>query len=169
MHISPMAQKIVPIVEPAMLAMGYELVRVYWSDGVRKTLQIMAERTDGKEITVEDCTEISHTVSALLDVEDPISVAYHLEVSSPGIDRPLTRIRDFEAYTGHEVKIEMAIPQQGRKRYRGVLQGVEAESGIRLLCDGQLYTLPYHEMSSAKLVLTDELIKKHMKRSEQSS
>jgi ribosome maturation factor RimP len=162
MQLSPMAQKIAPIIEPSLEAMGYDLVRVHWTDGVRKVLQIMAERKDGKEITVEDCTEISHTVSALLDVEAPISAAYNLEISSPGIDRPLTRLKDFENHLGDEVKIEMAIPQQGRKRFRGVLQSVMENQRVQLLVDGVVYTLPLSEMASAKLVLTDALMKRYL-------
>lgn len=146
-----------------MASMGYDLVRVHWSDGVRKVLQIMAERKDGKEITVDDCTEISHTVSALLDVEDPITAAYNLEVSSPGIDRPLTRFKDFSQYEGYEVKIEMGVPQQGRKRFKGKLAGVQGENTVKIMVDGQEFALPYSEMSSAKLVLTDELMRQFLK------
>lgn len=165
MQLSSMAARIAPMIEPSLEAMGYELVRIYWADGANRTLQIMAERKDGKEITVDDCAEISHTVSALLDVEDPIDVAYRLEVSSPGIDRPLTKIPHFEAYIGDEVKIEMAIPQQNRKRFRGNLLAVEGQD-IRLKVDADEFLLPYGDMQSAKLVLTDALIKRAMKKQE---
>lgn len=188
MHLSAMAAKIAPIIEPSLEAMGYDLVRVHWTEGSNRTLQIMAERKDGKEINVDDCAEISHTVSALLDVEDPIEGAYRLEVSSPGIDRPLTKMEHFAAHIGDEVKIEMAIPQQGRKRFRGVIVAVEnmnsqpsearrAAGGsvalgacpqpiVRLKVDNMECVLPYADMASAKLVLTDELVKRAMKKQE---
>lgn len=165
MHLSTMAARISPIIEPSLNAMGYDLVRVHWTDGSNRTLQIMVERKDGKEITVDDCAEISHTVSALLDVEDPIDAAYRLEVSSPGIDRPLTKMEHFAAYIGDEVKIEMAVPQQGRKRFRGVLLGAEGET-VRLSVDTEEHALSYADMQSAKLVLTDALVKRAMKKQE---
>jgi ribosome maturation factor RimP len=159
MQLSLMTQKIAPIIEPSLEAMGYGLVRVHWQEGGDRTLQIMIERKDGQEVTVDDCTEVSHTASALLDVEDPIEGAYRLEVSSPGIDRPLTKLGHFAQYVGDEAKIEMAIPQQGRKRFRGVLLGVEGDL-IRIKVDNAEHQLPYSEMQSAKLVLTDALLKK---------
>lgn len=159
MQLSLMAQKITPIIEPSLEAMGYGLVRVHWQEGGDRTLQIMIERRDGREIGVEDCAEVSHTVSALLDVEDPIEGAYRLEVSSPGIDRPLTKLEHFAQHVGDEVKIEMAIPQQGRKRFRGVILGVEGDS-VRIRVDNLEHGLPYAEMQSARLVLTDALLKK---------
>jgi ribosome maturation factor RimP len=162
MQLSAMAARISPIIEPTLDSMGYELVRVYWTDGANRTLQIMAERKDGKEITVDDCAEISHTVSALLDVDDPIDVAYRLEVSSPGIDRPLTKLEHFAAAVSDEVKIEMALSQKGRKRFRGVIVGVEGEM-VRVNVDTEEYVLPFADMQSAKLVLTDALVKKVMK------
>lgn len=163
MQLSAISARITPIILPSLEAMGYELVRVHWQEGGDRTLQIMADRKDGKEITVDDCAEISHTVSALLDVEDPIEGMYRLEVSSPGIDRPLTQLEHFRAYIGAEVKIEMAVPQQGRKRYRGLLLGVEEDGRVRLRVDNEEHLLPYAEMQSAKLVLTDELVKQAMK------
>ncbi len=168
MQLSAMAQKIIPIIEPSIEAMGYSLVRVQWQDGATRSLQIMIERRDGREIAVEDCTEVSHTVSALLDVEDPIDAAYNLEVSSPGIDRPLTKMEHFKEYAGEEAKIEMAVPQAGRKRFRGTLSGTEGEL-VKVLVDGTEYSLPYAEMQSAKLVLTDALMKKALKKQTDSS
>jgi ribosome maturation factor RimP len=165
MHLTPMAALITPLIAPSLEAMGFDVVRVHWTDGKDRILQIMVERLDGEEITVEHCAEVSHTVSALLDVEDPIEAQYRLEVSSPGIDRPLTKIPHFEAYIGAEVKVEMAIPQAGRKRFRGVIVAVEGEH-IRLNVDTQEYLLPYADMASAKLVLTDALLKKVAKAQE---
>jgi ribosome maturation factor RimP len=120
--------RITDIIGPSIEDMGYEIVRLQLSGGQRPTLQIMADRADGGAMTVDDCADISNAVSALLDVEDPISSAYNLEVSSPGIDRPLTRLKDFERFKGFEARIETEIPLDGRKRFRGVLYGVEGEA-----------------------------------------
>ena len=121
-------ERIVQIIGPSVEAMGYEIVRLQISGGMRPTLQIMADRADGSAMTVEDCAEISNAASALLDVEDPISSAYTLEVSSPGIDRPLTRLKDFERFKGFEARVETDVLLDGRKRFRGTLYGVEGES-----------------------------------------
>ena len=118
----------------------------------------MAERSDGATMTVENCAEISRALSALLDVEDPIEGAYNLEVSSPGIDRPLVRLEDFARFAGFEAKIETARPVDGRKRFSGRLDGV-SEGRVRLdLGDGEVAAVPYEDIREAKLVLTDELI-----------
>jgi ribosome maturation factor RimP len=119
------------MIEPSVAAMGYELVRVQLSGGQRPVLQIMAERTDGSPMTVEDCADISNAVSALLDVEDPLPDAYTLEVSSPGIDRPLTRLKDYSRFAGFEARLETLLPLDGRKRFRGVLLGVAGDD-VRL-------------------------------------
>jgi ribosome maturation factor RimP len=137
--------------------MGYRLVRVSFTGGRRPTLQVMAERQDMAPMTVDDCAEISHSVSALLDVADPIAVAYMLEVSSPGIDRPLVRREDFERFAGFEAKVELSQPVDGRKRFRGRLLGID-ERGVRMRLDGGEVALPYDRIARAKLVLTDELI-----------
>src|ERR1700691_3534201 len=125
------ADDIALIIEPSLEAMGYRLVRVAFLGARRATLQIMAERLDDTPMTVEDCTEISRSVSALLDVADPIADAYMLEVSSPGIDRPLTRPEDYDRFAGFEAKIELGQPIDGRKRFRGRLLG-RAGDHIRL-------------------------------------
>jgi ribosome maturation factor RimP len=117
----------------------------------------MAERTDDRAMRVEDCTEISRTVSALLDVADPIAGAYLLEVSSPGIDRPLVRREDFARFAGFEAKVELSAPVDGRKRFRGRLLGVEGDD-VRLLVDALPVALPITTVTRAKLVLTDELL-----------
>jgi ribosome maturation factor RimP len=152
-------EKINEIVEPSLEAMGYRLVRTAFTGGRRPTLQIMAERRDGGAMTVEDCAEISRNVSALLDVADPIQAAYMLEVSSPGIDRPLVAREDYERFAGHEAKIELNRPIEGRKRFRGRLLGV-GENAVRLaLEEGQgEVRLPLADIAKAKLVLTDALL-----------
>jgi len=149
--------KIEAIIAPSLEAMGYRVVRVTMTGGRRATLQIMAERADDKAMTVEDCAEISRTVSALLDVADPITGAYTLEVSSPGIDRPLVRREDFARFAGYEAKVELSQPVAGRRRFRGKLLGVEGEA-VRLLVDEAAIDLPLAQVTRAKLVLTDELL-----------
>ncbi len=146
------------IIAPTVAAMGYEIVRVQLSGGRRPVLQVMAERVDGAAMTVDDCADISRTVSALLDVEDPISGAYHLEVSSPGIDRPLTRLKDFERYAGFEARIETKALIDGRRRFKGVLKGIAGERVRVETEDGAVAELPFGGILRAKLVLTDALI-----------
>jgi ribosome maturation factor RimP len=148
------------MIEPSLADMGYELVRVKMIGTTRRTLQIMAERSDENAMSVEDCADISRQVSALLDVEDPIPGAYVLEVSSPGIDRPLVRAKDFERYAGFEAKLETALPIEGRKRFRGKLLGLDGEM-VRLVDEKGEVGLPVSAISNAKLVLTDELIAAH--------
>jgi ribosome maturation factor RimP len=157
-----MAQ-IAHMIAPSLEAMGYDLVRVRLTGGGRPTLQIMAERIDDREMTVDDCAEISRAVSALLDVEDPIASAYVLEVSSPGIDRPLTRPADFSRFAGHEAKLELGQPVDGRKRFRGRLVGLEGDQ-VRVTTEDGDCLLPLAEIRSAKLVLSDSLIADAAKR-----
>jgi len=137
--------------------MGYRLVRVTFSGGRRPTLQIMAERRDEAAMTVDDCADISRTVSALLDVADPIPVAYALEVSSPGIDRPLIEREDFVRYAGYDAKIEMNHMIDGRKRFRGRLLGAD-DGAVRIALDDREVALPLADIVRAKLLLTDELL-----------
>jgi ribosome maturation factor RimP len=151
------AGKIESVIGPSLAAMGYSIVRIAFTGGRRPTLQIMAERTDDAGMTVEDCATISHTVSALLDVADPIASSYMLEISSPGIDRPLTRRADYERFAGFEAKIETLRPVDGRRRFRGKLMGLEGDEA-KLLVGADLVRLPLDAISRAKLVLTDELI-----------
>jgi ribosome maturation factor RimP len=148
---------IAQMIEPALAAMGYRLVRVLMTSGRRPTLQVMAERLDDLPITLDDCAEISHSVSAILDVADPIAGAYTLEISSPGIDRPLVRREDYDRFSGFEAKIELARPLDGRRRFRGRLIGT-AEGFIRLLTEAGETRLPLDAVSRAKLILTDDLI-----------
>lgn len=149
-------RRLASIVQPTIQGLGYELVRLRLMGGKRNTLQIMAERPEGW-IEVDDCAKISRAVSAVLDVEDPIGGEYTLEVSSPGIDRPLTRLKDFERYTGYEVRIETSEMIDGRKRFRGVLGGVEDGEVLLEIPEGTI-GLSFDLVSDAKLVLTDELI-----------
>ena len=150
-------EKIRAAIEPALEDMGFELVRVMLTGGQRPTLQIMAERADREAMTVDHCAEISRTVSALLDVEDPISGAYQLEVSSPGLDRPLTRPGDFERFAGFEARLETDQAIDGQRRFRGRLLGLDQED-IRLdMPDGER-RIPLGLVRKAKLVLTDELL-----------
>ena len=154
-------RRLAEIITPVIEDMGFELVRVRLMGGKTKTLQIMAERPNGG-IEVDDCAEISTAVSATLDVEDPIEDAYTLEVSSPGIDRPLTRLKDFETWDGYVAKLETDEMIDGRKRFKGVLQGVEdGEVLIEVDVSGEPATigLEFDWLSDAKLVLTDDLIR----------
>jgi ribosome maturation factor RimP len=146
------------LIAPSLEGMGYELVRVMFQGKTQPTLQIMAERKDGAAMTVDDCAEISRSLSALLDVEDPIQGGYVLEVSSPGIDRPLTRPKDFIAWAGHEAKIESLVAVDGRKRFRGTLLGLDDEGRVRLQTDTGEALIPPADIKVAKLVLTDALI-----------
>lgn len=138
--------------------MGYELVRVAILGRDRPTVQIMADRIDGSLITVDDCEQISHDVSAAIDVEDPIPGAWTLEVSSAGIDRPLTRVKDWNRFSGHLARVETFVPQNGRKRFSGIVLGADETAARLRLDDGSEATLPLAEIRRAKLVLTDALI-----------
>lgn len=149
--------EIARIVEPSLEAMGYRLVRVMLSGAKRPTLQLMAERLDEAPMSVEDCAEISRQVSALLDVADPITGAYTLEISSPGIDRPLVRPEDYDRFAGFEAQLELAQPQDGRKRFRGRLLG-RAAGDVRLAGPAGEVRLPFAAIAKAKLVLTDDLL-----------
>jgi ribosome maturation factor RimP len=157
------AEKIEATIVPSITDMGFELVQVKLMDGRSgQTLQIMAQRADGS-MSLDDCALISRQISAVLDVEDVISAAYRLEVSSPGIDRPLVKIADYAAYIGHAAKIETALPINGRKRFAGNLKAVEGDS-IIITVDNKDHALPFMDIQSAKLVLTDALIKAHQAR-----
>lgn len=154
-------RRMAEIITPVLEGMGYELVRVRVMSGKATTLQIMADRPGGG-IEVDDCARISSAVSATLDVEDPILDAYTLEVSSPGIDRPLTRLKDFEAYEGYEAKLETEELQGGRKRFKGMLAGVDGDDVLINVEEGTI-GLRFDWLSEAKLVLTDELIREMLR------
>ena len=154
-------RRLAEIITPVIEDMGFELVRVRLMGGKTQLLQIMADRPDGG-IEVDECGEISTAVSAVLDVEDQILDAYTLEVSSPGIDRPLTRLKDFEEFEGYEAKLETAEPIDGRKRFKGVLAGVEGDEVMLNVAEGTI-GLKFDWLSEAKLVLTDELIREMLR------
>lgn len=153
-------QRIADIITPSIEAMGFDLVRVLVTGQTRHTLQIMAERKDGTAMNVDHCADISRTVSALLDVEDPIDTAYTLEVSSPGIDRPLVKLADFERYVGFDARIEMRIAVDGRRRFSGRLLGIDG-GAVLIEVDAGQASLPHEEILKSKLLLTDELIAAH--------
>ena len=152
------AARIEKLVAPSLEALGYEVVRVFLSGGQRGKLQIMIERLDGADLTIDHCAEASRAISALLDVEDPIAGAYTLEVSSPGIDRPLTRLKDFQRFAGFEARIELDRPRSGRRRFKGRLLGTEGDDVRLRLDEGEEFRVSFEEISKAKLVLTDELL-----------
>jgi len=167
---APIDKRLAAIVRPSIEGMGFELVRLRLMGGKKATLQIMAERPDGT-MEVEDCAELSRTLSAVLDVEDPISGEYTLEVSSPGIDRPLTRLADFDRWEGYEAKLETAELIEGRKRFKGILAGTEGSQVLIEIDDDQVsgtIGLEFDWLADAKLVLTDELIEESLRRSKKA-
>jgi ribosome maturation factor RimP len=168
-----LAARVAAIAEPVLEGMGYRLVRVRISGTEGCTVQVMAERPDGS-MTIEDCEEVSRALSPVLDVNDPMDRAYRLEISSPGLDRPLVRRSDFERYSGHLVKIEMNVATEGRKRFRGTLLGAEGEAAKLRRDDAKAdeaseVLLPIEDMAEAKLVLTDALIAESLRREKAAS
>lgn len=161
-----LAERIAKLIAPTIEALGFELVRVQLSGSQRPTLQVMAEPANGRAMSVDDCADISRAISALLDVEDPIASAYSLEVSSPGIDRPLTKAKDYERFLGHEAKVETNAPVDGRKRFKGAIKSVDAKA-VELTVEGADIRIPFADIHKAKLVLTDALIKLHQAAEEQ--
>jgi ribosome maturation factor RimP len=162
------ARRVGQIAAPVLRDLGLRLVRVKISGADGATVQIMAERPDGS-MTIDDCEQASGALSPVFDLEDPVSQAYRLEISSPGIDRPLVRFSDFERALGHEARIEMAVPVGTRKRFRGIIEAVGDEAAsLRLPGEegeaGVLVALPIKEMAEARLVLTDELIRATLRR-----
>jgi ribosome maturation factor RimP len=168
---SGLAARFAELIEPSLIDLGFRLVRVMVSGKEGKTVQIMAERPDGS-ITIDDCEAISKQVSPLLDVNEVLAGAYRLEVSSPGIDRPLVRPSDFEDWQGYEAKIELKQAVDGRRRFKGMLDGFE-DGEVRIECDvdgagKQILGFPVHLVTDAKLVLTDELIREALTRAKKS-
>jgi ribosome maturation factor RimP len=168
-----MEARIARIVEPVAAGLGFRLVRVKLSAMNGTTLQIMAERPDGT-MTVGDCETLSRDVSPALDVEDPMDAAYNLEVSSPGIDRPLVRRSDFARWNGHEARIELAVPLDGRKRFKGKLAGLEGNYALVALEKSKLegpttIKLPLADIGEAKLVMTDALVRETLRAEKRKS
>jgi ribosome maturation factor RimP len=158
--LTDLLRRIEDIVSPTIVGMGYELVRVAMSRG-GGSLQIMIEPADGRPLDVEDCAVLSRALSAVLDVEDPISNAYTLEVSSPGIDRPLTRPKDYDRWAGHLARFELAQPIDGRRRFKAILMGLEGDVVKVKLEDGTETQVPLSAITRAKLEMTDLLIEQH--------
>lgn len=150
-------ETITKAIEPALVDMGYELVRVAINGAEMKTVQIMAERQDRKDMTVDDCEKISQTASALLDVADPFSGRWVLEVSSPGIDRPLVKPEDYERFKGEEAKVELNTDIDGRKRFKGILKGIQGTK-ITMDFEGIDISFDYADVAKAKLTFKDETL-----------
>jgi len=161
------AARVAALAEPVLAGLGYRLVRVRITGFARCTVQIMAERPDGT-MTIEDCELASRALSPVFDVADPVEGSYRLEISSPGIDRPLVRRSDFDRYAGHIAQIEMQVPIEGRRRFRGELTGTEGEYA-RIRCDAASDTLlRIDDIMEAKLMLTDALISEALRKSKQN-
>ncbi|HJO74115.1 MAG TPA: ribosome maturation factor RimP [Rhodospirillales bacterium] len=152
-----LSSRIQDLIEPSVDELGFDVVRVQMSGKDTVSMQIMVERKDGQGMTVDDCASVSRAISTLLEVDDPIKGAYTLEVSSPGIDRPLVRIRDFERFLGFQAKIEINQPLDGRRRFKGELLGVK-DDVVRILVEGVEVNLPHPDIHKAKLLMTDDLI-----------
>ena len=147
------------LIEPEVKHLGYDLVRVMMIGGTSDpTLQVMAERHDTRQLDLSDCERISRRLSELLDLADPIDGSYRLEVSSPGIDRPLTRLKDYGDWKGYDARLTLAEPHDGRKQFTGELRGLEGELVLIRTKNDESHALPFSEISSAKLLLTDKLI-----------
>lgn len=163
-----LAARVASAIEPALGTLGFRLVRVKVTGRDGGTLQVMAERPDGT-FTIDDCEAVSRALSPILDVEDPIQGAYRLEVSSPGIDRPLARRSDIERAKGHEARIETTMMIEGRKRFRGIIEGIENDAVKLKSTEGKGDALlPLHEIADAKLMLTDALIEEALRRDKQA-
>jgi ribosome maturation factor RimP len=150
-------RQITELIEPTVHDLGFEVVRILMTGAQRPTIQVMAERISREPMTVEDCAGLSHAISARLDVADPIAGPYRLEVTSPGIDRPLVRRADFERFAGFEVRLETDVPIDGRRRFRGRLVGMAGDDVCLQLPEGER-RIPHGAVRRAKLVLTDELL-----------
>lgn len=164
---TPFEARLSNLMEPSLEGLGYDLVRVQLRGDMRKTLQIMAERKDLRGMTLDDCEIISNTLSALLDVHDPIKERYALEVSSPGIDRPLIKLNDFSRFVGFEAKIDLKELYENRRHLKGVLHNVANDKVAVKLEEGGVFEVPFAEIQRAKLVLTDALIEAHLKAQQQ--
>lgn len=161
------AEHLEPVFEPVIEKAGFKLVRLRIMGGASRTLQVMAERPDGS-MDVEGCTALSHALLDFIEAEDPIEGEYEIEVSSPGIDRPLTRPMDFSRWSGHEAKIELNAPVADRKRFRGTLLGLDG-SDVMIRADNTEYRFPFRTVANAKLVLTDKLINENLRTKKMSA
>jgi ribosome maturation factor RimP len=153
-----LADRLAAIIAPRLQLLGFELIRVAVLGRERPTVQVMADRADGSTITVEDCEQISHDVSAAIDIDDRISGGWTLEVSSPGIDRPLTRVKDWNRFAGHLARVETFLMLNGRKRFSGIVLGANDDDARLRLDDGSEVAIRHPDIRRAKLVLTDALI-----------
>ncbi len=160
---NPVEERVIALIEPEATRLGYRIVRVRLSGNRRKRLQVMGERLSDGQMGIDDCGRLSRAISAVLDESDPIQGEYDLEVSSPGIDRPLMRPEDFERFLGHEAKLETAAMIDGRRRWKGVIKAVKGDT-ITLAMDGGDADLKFSALSDARLVLTDQLIEEDLKR-----
>ncbi len=160
---TPMDRKLASIIQDEIEALGFELVRLRYQSGERPTLQLMVERPDGG-IEVDECARVSTAVSAILDVDDPIEGEYVLEVSSPGIDRPLTRFKDFDDWQGYDARIVLENAIENQKKFRGILAGVDGTEILLNLNNGDTIGLDFDWVAEAKLILNDELIRESLKR-----
>ena len=157
-----LCQKIQEMIEPSLTHLGYEIVRILLQGGDVKTVQVMVERIDRKDMTLDDCEKVSRTVSALLDVDDPFSSRYVLEISSPGIDRPLIKALDYVRFAGFDAKMETLVPLKGRRRFKGKILGLtDDEKSVRLDAEEGEVSIELENISKAKLILTDDLLKYH--------
>jgi ribosome maturation factor RimP len=158
-----LARRVEQLITPAIADLGFRVVQVLLLGKQRPRLQVMVERTDEAPVSVDDCATVSRTISAVLDVNDPVEGSYTLEVSSPGIDRPLTREEDFDRFAGQVAKLELASGIDGRRRFQGRLAGREGDA-VRIEVEGTIVNLPLADIVRAKLVLTDELLAAHKQR-----
>lgn len=154
----PVEDLIAPIIDD----LGFEVVRIMTIGNVNPTLQIMIERKDRQNLVVDDCAAVSRAISEILDEKDPIKGEYSLEVSSPGLDRPLTKVEHFSRFAGYEAKIDTMVPVEGRKRFKGKIIKVDEQNNVHFEMDGNTYVIPFDDISKAKLVLTDELLNAYM-------
>ncbi len=147
------------LLEPVINGLGFDIVRILTIGQANPTLQIMIERKDRKDIVVEDCAKASRAISEILDEKDPIKDRYSLEVSSPGLDRPLVTLEHFQRFAGSEAKLETSVEVEKRKRFKGKILSVDDKNNIRFDMDGTEYVIPYENIAKAKLIITDEMLK----------
>ena len=150
------------MLEPIISGLGYETVRIMTIGQANPTLQIMIDKLDGTEIVVDDCAKVSRAISEVLDEKDPIKDRYNLEVSSPGLDRPLTKIDHFKRFAGNEAKVETNVLVENRKRFKGIIKSVDDKNQVILEMEGAEYAIPFEDITNAKIVITDELLQRYV-------